>query len=105
MKEFIGALIRSERKKKEMTQEDLAAKVNLSVQAISNLERGETLPNLQSLVSLSEALGIPIQNFFKNTKSSPIRNKKEAELISLLQGLDDRSLEIAIKQVRALVSS
>lgn len=103
MKEFIGALIRSERKKKEMTQEDLAGKVNLSVQAISNLERGETLPNLQSLVSLSEVLGIPIQNFFKNSKSSPMRNKKEAELISLFHDLDDRSLDIAIKQIKALI--
>ncbi|WP_051610259.1 helix-turn-helix domain-containing protein [Terasakiella pusilla] len=102
MKEFIGAMIRTGRKNKEMTQEDLAAVVDLSVQAISNLERGETLPNLQSLVALSNALNIPIQNFFTQSGNTPSRDKKEAEIIGLLHELDDRSLDIAIKQIQAL---
>jgi len=105
MKEFIGQMVRDGRKNKGMTQEDLAAVIDLSVQAISNLERGETLPNLQSLVSLSEALNIPIQHFFEHSDSSPARNKKEAELIGLLHELDDKSLDIAIKQIRALTEA
>jgi transcriptional regulator with XRE-family HTH domain len=105
MKEFIGEMVRTGRKAKGMTQEDLAAVIELSVQAISNLERAETLPNLQSLVALSEALDIPIQHFFPQSKNSPARSKKEAELISLLNELDDRSLKIAIKQLRALIDN
>lgn len=103
MKEFIGTLIRTARKNKAMTQEALAGQIELSVQAISNLERGETLPTIETLSKLSQTLDIPVQSFFQgNALSNPKRSKMEAEFLAEMQKLDDNSLAIALKQIRAL---
>jgi transcriptional regulator with XRE-family HTH domain len=103
MKEFIGTLIRTARKNKAMTQEALAGQIELSVQAISNLERGETLPTIETLSKLSQTLDIPVQSFFQgNALSTPKRSKMEAEFLAEMQQLDDNSLAIALKQIRAL---
>ncbi len=44
-----------------MTQEDLAEKLSLSRQAISNYERGKTKPDLTILMSLAEIFNVPVE--------------------------------------------
>lgn len=45
------------RKNLELTQEDVAEKLNISPQAVSKWENGHTMPELSLLVGLSELLG------------------------------------------------
>lgn len=63
--EFIGENIYYVRKHiLHMTQEDFAEKVGLSKDSISNFERGKCLPNISSLVEISNVTEIPITFFF-----------------------------------------
>lgn len=54
---FSGNL-RSERLRRKLSQESLAAKAGLSVSYISMLERGMRVPPLDTLEALAKALGV-----------------------------------------------
>lgn len=56
--ESIGKYIREYRLKKNMRQEDLAEKTDLSTNYIGMLERGEKVPSLEKLVTIANALDI-----------------------------------------------
>ena len=53
------------RKKKGITQEQLAVSLNISPQAVSKWENGESKPALQQLYNLSMIYSIPIEELIK----------------------------------------
>ncbi|AOY77848.1 helix-turn-helix domain-containing protein [Clostridium formicaceticum] len=57
----IGALIISLRKEKNMTQKDIAEKLNISDKTISKWERGIGCPDVALLGDLSKILGVNIE--------------------------------------------
>lgn len=54
----IGANIRQCRLSKNMRQEDLAEKANLSVTYIGMIERGEKTPSLETLITILNVMGV-----------------------------------------------
>ncbi len=52
----MGSFLQAERKKMGMTQAELSEKLNVSPQAVSNWERGETIPDVALLLDLAGAL-------------------------------------------------
>ena len=56
----IGEFISKLRKEKNMTQKDLAEKMNVSINAVSKWERGISLMDISLLKPLSELLGVTI---------------------------------------------
>ena len=52
----MGSFLQTERKQMGMTQAELSEKLNVSPQAVSNWERGETLPDVSILLDLAGAL-------------------------------------------------
>lgn len=61
----IGELIRSLRKEKEMTQNELANKLNISDKTISKWERGLGCPDITLIAELSEILGVDLAHMLK----------------------------------------
>jgi len=59
---YVGKQISTIRKAKGLTQTDLAARLHISFQAISKWERGETLPDITTLVTLATVLETTIDN-------------------------------------------
>lgn len=55
------------RKKRGMTQNDLARKVFVKRQTISNYEKNTRICDLDTLVLLSEALDISLDDLIKNS--------------------------------------
>ena len=53
-------ILTRERKSRGLSQEDLAAKVNVSRQAISKWETGDAMPDLNNLLLLADALEISL---------------------------------------------
>ena len=53
---LIGRYIKNQRKAAGMTQKDLAEKLNVSFQAVSKWENGDTLPDTASLLDLCDLL-------------------------------------------------
>lgn len=53
---LMGSFLQTERKKMGMTQSELSEKLNVSPQAVSNWERGETIPDVSILLDLADVL-------------------------------------------------
>ena len=53
---LMGSFLQTERKKMGMTQSELSEKLNVSPQAVSNWERGETIPDVAILLDLASEL-------------------------------------------------
>ena len=60
--EKIGNQIASLRKMKQLTQNDLGERLNISFQAVSKWERGETLPDTAILLDLANVLETTVDN-------------------------------------------
>ena len=108
-KVFIAQQIRLHRKKLGMTQEELAEKVDLSVQHISRIESGCYIPSLKSFFLLATVLNIDLRIFGYNIQTSAnpqkdkliykITNSTDAELIFYENIMDAVSLSLAkVKQ-------
>ena len=60
MKDIIGANIVRYRKERNLTQEELAKQLNISYQAVSKWENGQTTPDISLLPLLSSILNVSI---------------------------------------------
>lgn len=58
--------IRSYRQKNNLTQEELAKKLNISRQSISKWEGGKATPTVENIVMLSHILAMPLDQFIKD---------------------------------------
>lgn len=65
----IGENIRRFREKKKMSQDDLALKLYISRQTISNWETNKTIPDVNSLVLLSDVFGVSVDELLKGSVS------------------------------------
>ncbi|MFR9278604.1 MAG: helix-turn-helix domain-containing protein [Ezakiella coagulans] len=61
----LGNKIKYYRNEKELSQEELAERVYVSRQTISNWENNKSYPDINSIVLLSEIFGISIDNLIK----------------------------------------
>jgi transcriptional regulator with XRE-family HTH domain len=105
-KHRLGLRIKALRTHKGLSQEEVAELVERSVDAISKIERGVSLPSLDTLIRLSEPLGVTVAELLEplwhEGTVDPARAELELALLQLARSLDDRSLRIAVAQVRAL---
>ena len=75
----IGEGIRRERTRRGLTLAQLAAQVNLTVSALSQIERGASDPSISSLRRIAGAFGIPMFQFLVGTDRREIvvrRNRR-----------------------------
>jgi uncharacterized protein YjbI with pentapeptide repeats len=65
----IGNKIAAARKKLNLSQAELAQQVFISSQAVGKWERGESMPDITTLNSLAEILGVDLNYFSENFRS------------------------------------
>lgn len=70
--EQIGLQIMNARKKKGMTQMELADRMGISFQAVSNWERGLSCPDISKLFELSELFDVSIDELLGNRRAAQI---------------------------------
>lgn len=64
---YIGKRIKELRKKKELTQEDLARKISVTRSAVANWEIGRAMPDLHALTSLANFFDISVDYLLERT--------------------------------------
>jgi len=64
LKKQFGKRVQTLRYKAKMTQEDLASEVGVTIESISNIERGVYGPTFDTLEKISNALNVPVRNLF-----------------------------------------
>lgn len=71
LKYQIGMNIAAYRKKAELTQAGLAEKLNYSDKAVSKWERGESIPDVLTLMQLAEQFDITVQDLLVDPNALP----------------------------------
>lgn len=86
--------IKTIRKSKGLSQEELAIKLNVVRQTISKWEQGLSVPDSELLVSLSDALDTPVSTLLGEN----ITEKKEDSLKEIAEKLEIINLQLAQKK-------
>ena len=106
----IGTRIRALRRQKGLTLNELAAKCDLSVSFLSQVERGITSPSIVSLYAICRVLGIPVSQILAEPsppaslitpadRQLPIRIASSAVSYRYLSGaFEGRILEVLINE-------
>ena len=102
IKEKIGARIASLRKARRMTQEQLAAKMEISIPYLSSIERGRENPTLNTLINLAGCLDLDLSEMFSYIDIEDPSQRK-AVISSLLNNAGDEQLKQALKILTALL--
>jgi len=87
LKSQIGANIVALRKQYRLTQAALAEKLNYSDKAVSKWERGESAPDVLTLVQLAELFEVKVDDLLKDPDALPEES-----------GTVERALEIAVEK-------
>ena len=59
------------RKEADMTQTDLAEKLNVSRQAVSRWEMGTAMPDIDNLIAISDLFNVTLDDLLKNKEAAP----------------------------------
>ena len=79
----IGETIANLRKKKGMTQSELAEKMNVTDKAVSKWERDLSCPDINTISKLADVLDVSVEELLK-TKKQDYSNNKIKDLINLI---------------------
>ena len=67
---MVNTSIKDLRKKKNMTQDELAEKLNVTRQAVSNWENGKTQPDIETLTQLAEVFDVSVERIIYGKEKS-----------------------------------
>ena len=107
----VAKRIRDGRNAKNMTQMELADKLGVSFQAVSNWERGASMPDISKLSDLSEILSISISDLLGSEDKSSISVEKViekedleiSELIDVAPIVPPKTIEETVKEKKSKV--
>ena len=79
----VGRNIKSLRTSKNMTQDELAEKLFVSRQTVSNYETGKSHPDIDTLVKISEVLGTNVNALIYGIPVTPGRRKELRKTVTV----------------------
>lgn len=96
---IVGNMIRAKRKELNLTQAELAEMIDTDAYYISRIETGKQKPGSKFLVSLSNALDLPV-DYFLGTDSNIVLHRHVTRLEEKLEQLSpsDRELVLTIME-------
>lgn len=107
LQKHLGARVRRARRAANLTQEQLAERLDKSVRTISNIESGNVLVGIDTLSEISILLKTSMLYFFEETDLAPRNSAPRRELweglVLKLQGATDRELSIVSVLVDGLI--
>ena len=71
LRKQIGTNIAAHRKRRGMTQAGLAEKLNYSDKAVSKWERGESVPDVVTLMGIAQQLGVTVNDLLTDPNALP----------------------------------
>ncbi|MDO3412852.1 helix-turn-helix transcriptional regulator [Saccharibacillus sp. CPCC 101409] len=100
----IGSKLRYLRKSRHLSSVELAQRANISQSSISDIECNRRSPRLNTLSSLSRALGIPLSELLPidDLLERPLAND-EKELLSLFSKMDESQRKNLIGLLGSLI--
>lgn len=100
----LGAQLRSIRRQRGMTQEELAERSGYHPTHIANIERGRNLPSLEAIFRLARALDVSAADLVRAAETAAPQDADalRTEAQKLLQHCDTEQLAVLVRLLRWL---
>lgn len=106
LKTSVGALVREARRTSGMTQKELADRIAITVQALSAIENGRSLPSLTSVLTLSQVLGVPIAAALEaGANTTEGLQIDAAKVLNAMARMDQRARAVAATMLQELAEA
>lgn len=92
----IGKRLAEIRKNRNFKQTDLAEKLNVSQQVISNIERGVTAPDIEQLKKFADIYNISLDDLVGREFWGDDADDVERRIISYIKQMDDEGKELSL---------
>ena len=96
----IGSFLKQLRKEKELTQGQLAEKLNVSNRSVSRWETGNTLPDISILIELAEFYEVDIKEIIDGERKSENMNEETKELMDKVVDYTSRDKEMILEKTQ-----
>ena len=94
-----GKIISNARKKKNMTQKELAEVLCVSDKAVSKWERGLSFPDISILIPLSEKLDLNLHDLINGEE---LKEKKDDEILKETINMSTKEINKNMKEIHIL---
>ena len=96
----IGAFLKALRKEKELTQEELAQRLNVSARTVSRWETGSNMPDIGLLIELAEFYDVSIPEIVAGERKNKIMNEETREVAKTLSEYAENEKELLLRKIR-----
>lgn len=104
-KYLLGQRLKQLRHKMDMERIDFAAEANISENTLGKLERGDTDPQLSTLIKVAEGLNMDLTQLIGEAEYEPlIRSPELRELVDLLNSQDKETIKYILGITKTMIS-
>lgn len=96
----IGLRIKELRRRKKLSQEELAERIDVNFRTIQRLETGKNIPSLETLTKLAEAFEIDMRDLF-SLEHLESREEIINNINILANRLDDKHLRLFYRTINS----
>ena len=101
-RELLGERIREIRKRRELTQEDVAKILDIDPKSFGRIERGEFSPSFDTLENIASALSVEIKDLFEFEHLQGIEDIRDA-CGKMIKEANEEELKILFKLMRSFI--
>ena len=98
----IGEFLKTLRKENNLTQEDLADKMNVSRRTVSRWETGSNLPDLSLLVELADLYDVDMREIFNGERKNETVDKDLKETMLMAADYTDDNMKKVMKRMQLM---
>ena len=98
----IGEFLKTLRKDKKLTQEELADKMNVSRRTVSRWETGSNLPDLSILVELADLYDVDMREIFNGERKEEKVDKDLKETMLMAADYTDEHMNKVMKRMQLM---
>ena len=96
----IGTFLKELRREKELTQGELAEKLNVSNRSVSRWETGNTLPDISILIELAEYYEVDIKEILDGErKSENMKEETKGMLLQIAEYTDKQKKQVVYRAI------
>ena len=103
VKALFGLRIKELRKAKNLSQDALAEKADISSKYVSRIEMGQHFPTINTLIKIAEVLDVELKDFFEFAHGEENQKELKDNLKNLVKEADYDKLKLLVKVGRAIV--
>ena len=101
---YIGEQIRTIRKVKKLSIEDVAYDINIGINYLSQVERGQRNPSIKILCRIASALDVSPGSFLPNARRADVKDSYINLVIKILSGLKPKNRKAVLRILKETVA-